>query len=214
MDGVLLDTERLTKIVWMEAAAQEQCRMTEEVYHSLIGHDDAGTRLRLRELGWTDELIERVERRAWARDLAVVEPGGLPCKAGMFVLLDFLAARGVATAVATSTATDIATRRLRSVGALGRFQAIVGGDQVTNGKPAPDIYLRAAEQLQCAPKRCIAIEDSGPGIRAATAAGMTAIWVPDLCVVDETTRGLVYSVAPSLHSAIAIIESLMSSVVS
>jgi beta-phosphoglucomutase-like phosphatase (HAD superfamily) len=85
----------------------------------------------------------------------------------------------------------------------------VGGDQVSHGKPAPDIYLRAAERLQRAPITCVALEDSGPGIRAAAAAGMKVIWVPDLCGVDRATQELAFAAAQSLSEAITLIDRLV-----
>jgi beta-phosphoglucomutase-like phosphatase (HAD superfamily) len=64
---------------------------------------------------------------------------------------------------------------LRSLDLSGRFDAVVGGDMVARSKPAPDIYLLAAERLQVAPARCIAVEDSPAGVQAARDAGMTVI---------------------------------------
>jgi beta-phosphoglucomutase-like phosphatase (HAD superfamily) len=74
----------------------------------------------------------------------------------------------------------VAWRRIRQAGLDGCFHTLVGGDRVTHGKPDPEIYRIAAAEISVAPARCLAIEDSGPGIAAALAAGMTAICLVDL----------------------------------
>lgn len=209
MDGVLLDTERVGMTAWMDAAREQGCDLTPEVFGGLIGLDGVGTRHHLRQHGWDDEASERLGRVAWAKYLRALKRDGVPLKPGVFELLDFLDARSIVRAVATSTQTDVAEQKLEQVGVRSRFHAIVGGDQVTNGKPAPDIFLRAAERLNCDPLACVALEDSGPGIRAAAAAGMRVIWVPDLCMVNPATQELAFESAPSLSDAAAIIERLL-----
>jgi beta-phosphoglucomutase-like phosphatase (HAD superfamily) len=112
-------------------------------------------------------------------------------------------------AVATSTRTGLAERKLARVGVLDRFDAVVGGDQVRNGKPAPDIYLRAAERLERGPDECIVLEDSRNGVRAASAAGMTVILVPDLCPIDQETEQLAFRTARSLLDVVGALEGLL-----
>jgi HAD superfamily hydrolase (TIGR01509 family) len=208
MDGVLLDTERVGMRAWMDAALEHGSDLTPEVYAGLIGLDRAGVDDYLARHGWDSPAIRRLERTAWAKYLEALARDGVPVKSGMFEVLDFLDARSIPCAVATSTQTAIAEHKLEQVGVRGRFQTIVGGDQVSMGKPAPDIYLLAAERLRCLPAACAALEDSGPGIRAAAAAGMKVIWVPDLCEVDLKTQELAYAAAQSLSDAIQLIERL------
>jgi HAD superfamily hydrolase (TIGR01509 family) len=209
MDGVLLDTERVGMTAWMDAAREQGCDVTPEVFTGLIGLDGAGTRHHLRHHGWEHEAIDRLQRVAWAKYVRALERDGVSHKSGMFELLDFLDQKAIPRAVATSTQTDLAERKLQRIGVLNRFHAIVGGDQVSRGKPAPDIYLRAAERLQCAPMTCVALEDSGPGIHSAAAAGMKVIWVPDLCKVDRATQELAFAAAQSLSDAVTLIDGLL-----
>jgi HAD superfamily hydrolase (TIGR01509 family) len=208
MDGLLLDTERLAMVSWMHAASLQDGELTQEVYKGMIGLDGVGTRAHLGRHGWQDAGIAKLEAAAWAHYLAALERDGVPHKAGIFDLLDFLDERKIPRAVATSTQTPIAQHKLDRVGVGDRFDVIVGGDQVARGKPAPDIYLRAAELLGCAPAECVALEDSGYGIRAAAAAGMKVIWIPDLCEVDSATQQLVFAVAPSLSETQRVIDQL------
>jgi HAD superfamily hydrolase (TIGR01509 family) len=118
---------------------------------------------------------------AWAADYdAIVAAEGISLKPGLDDILDLLEEHGIATAVATSTRRERARAKLDHVGLLHRFAALVGGDEVTRGKPAPDIFIAAAKRLGVAPRDCIVLEDSEPGIIAAVAAGMTPVMVPDL----------------------------------
>ncbi len=102
-------------------------------------------------------------------------------------------------AVATSSARAEAAI---SLGALAsRFGAVITGDQVANGKPAPDIYLAAARGLAVPPEACLALEDSDHGARSALAAGMAVVVVPDLVEPSDEVRARALLVAPSLMAA-------------
>ena len=105
---------------------------------------------------------------------------GIALKPGLLDLLDWLEARRIPKAVATSTRRDRAQAKLARTALLPRFVALVGGDEVARGKPEPDIFLAAAARLGEAAQHCLVLEDSEPGVRAALAAGMTPIMVPDL----------------------------------
>jgi HAD superfamily hydrolase (TIGR01509 family) len=81
-------------------------------------------------------------------------------------------------AVASSSPRELIERVVELAGLDGAFEAVVSSGEVARGKPAPDVYLRACELLGSAPARTAAIEDSGPGVRSATAAGMPAVLIP------------------------------------
>jgi beta-phosphoglucomutase-like phosphatase (HAD superfamily) len=86
---------------------------------------------------------------------------------------------------------------------------IVGGDQVSRGKPDPDIFLMAASRLHRRPEDCAVLEDSAPGIRGAVAAGMRAILVPDGREPSEEARLEAYAVVESLSAARLVIERMI-----
>jgi beta-phosphoglucomutase-like phosphatase (HAD superfamily) len=92
---------------------------------------------------------------------------------------------------------------------LQRFKAVVTRDDVEHPKPAPDIYLEAARRLGVAPERCVALEDSHNGLRAAHAAGTMAIMVPDILQPSEEARGKSVAVARDLHEALALLRPAM-----
>ena len=97
---------------------------------------------------------------------------------GIRTLVDALADAGVPTAIASSSPARWVVAAVERAGLLGRFRTIVTADDVTRRKPAPDVYLEAARRLGVEPAQSIAIEDSGPGIASARAAGMKAIAIP------------------------------------
>ena len=106
--------------------------------------------------------------------------GRLPMKKGVAELLGFLKKNGKKIALASSTRRQTVENQLREAEIYDYFDGIVCGDMVTKSKPNPDIYLKACELMKVDPKECYAVEDSYNGIRAAHAAGMKAIMVPDL----------------------------------
>ena len=124
-------------------------------------------------------------------------------------MIDRLDEIGVPYAIATSTPHERAQASLRLAGLDNRFEHVIGGDQVKNGKPAPDIYLEAANVIAVSPRQCIAIEDSAVGVRASSTAQMYTIMVPDLKAPDAKTRRLVTEVLPSMDEAMAAVLTLI-----
>ncbi len=116
---------------------------------------------------------------------------GLPLKPGVVELLGDLAARKIPLGVATSTRNPAASRRLEQAGLLQYFTVLITGDQITHGKPAPDIYLEAVRQLPIDPARSFALEDSH--------AGLNVIMVPDLLAPTPEIAQLTHTIAQSLH---------------
>ena len=94
-------------------------------------------------------------------------------------------------------------------GIVDRFQVLVTRDLVQAGKPAPDIFLKAADLLGLAPGDCLVFEDSPTGVRAARAAGMRVVLVPDLIEPTLEVRAQCQAVYPSLNEAAAALESLL-----
>lgn len=180
MDGLMLDTERLAPMAWGDAKDAVGVDFDMSLLDSMIGRNYQDCRAiivaRHGAAFPTDELLH-----AWhvAYD-AIVERDGIAIKHGLLGLLDWLEAERIPKAVATSTRRSRALPKLEHAGIAARFAAIVGGDEIARGKPAPDIFLLAAERLGMAPPSCLVLEDSEPGVRAALAAGMTPIMVPDL----------------------------------
>ena len=179
MDGLMLDTERLAPQAWHDAKEALGVDFDMSLLDAMVGRNYQDCRALILERHGasfpTDRLMD-----AWhvAYD-AIVARDGIAIKHGLFDLLDWLEQAHIPKAVATSTRRSRAMAKLQSAGLASRFAALVGGDEIARGKPAPDIFLRAAEHLGAQPASCVVLEDSAPGIRAALAAGMTPIMVPD-----------------------------------
>jgi len=108
-------------------------------------------------------------------------------------------ARGHAVAIASSSHPDVIEATVGALGLQGDLGAIVSSDHVPAGKPAPDVYLRAAERLGVAPGRCLVVEDSLNGVRAGKAAGMTVALIPNPSVpAAARADGEADHVVPSL----------------
>jgi beta-phosphoglucomutase-like phosphatase (HAD superfamily) len=206
MDGVILDTEPINIRAWMAAAADVGYALTEEHCHDMIGLGmrESMDYLKAHVSGQGD--LDQLVATANANYSALSERDGASCKIGFWELLEFLERERIPKAIATSTLTEPAREKLRRSGVLAHFDIVVGGDQVSRGKPAPDIYLLAAERLEQSPSRCVVLEDSGPGLRAAVAAGMKPIFIPDLCRVDMETQRLAFAKAGSLRDTIPLLQ--------
>ena len=107
----------------------------------------------------------------------LLEERGLNVFDGVLDLLNELERDGITAAVATSGSTEKVRASFRLTGLDGRFKIIVNGDDIEHGKPAPDIYLKAARLCGCGPSECVAVEDTPPGLKSARAAGMHVVGV-------------------------------------
>jgi HAD superfamily hydrolase (TIGR01509 family) len=174
-DGTLVDSEPLARRAWERALAPHGYALTDADAEASVG------------LPYARVPAYFAERA----DLPAAEPFWREFTSELFALIDSelavfddavdaareLRERGVPVGVASSSPRERLHRTLRRAGLLDAFDVIVAGDEVTNGKPAPDMFLLAAERLGVPPEQCIVIEDSAPGVQAGLAAGMHTIGV-------------------------------------
>ena len=132
--------------------------------------------------------------------------GGLPLKKGAREILAYLKENNIKVALATSTIREKALPEIRNAGLESFFDQFICGDMIENGKPEPDIYLKACEALHVNPANACAVEDSFNGIRSASRAGMHPVMVPDLLQPDDEIRELAECVLPSLLDVIMYID--------
>lgn len=199
MDGLMLDTERIYHHTWRIAGAELGYPFSDELLHGTTGRTFSDCYRLLRQTlgeGFPLTEFQQLWPRHWRR---YVEQHGILQKPGLAELLDLLEEYAIPKAVATSTTYDEALFTLRAGGIADRFRVIVTGDQIKQGKPAPDIFLEAARRLQVTPQRCLALEDSEAGVLAATAAGMVTIMVPDTQQPSAAVAARARHVFPSLH---------------
>jgi len=206
MDGLMLDSERAITACLAQAAREQGHEVQPAFWLSMVGRSDAFCRQLLGDRIGVDATEALLARCHALYDDVVAQ--GIPHRPGIVALLDWLVARGIPRAVATSTKRPLALRKLEAAGLLPRFDAVCTSSDVAHPKPAPDIYLLAARTLGVAPARCLVLEDSPTGVRAALAAGMTPIQVPDLVEPDEDVRALGHRIVASLDDAQRLLDAL------
>lgn len=196
MDGLLVDSERMERRVWRLAAIEHGIEMTDERFASFVGHpSDEGERMLRRYYG--DDFDVAGFRAACHRGIReIMETEGIGLRPGAREWLAFVAELGIPLAVATSSGPRLMKERLGDL--QSTFGAVVTRADVARGKPFPDLYLEAASRLGVSPARCLALEDSPTGARAALAAGMEVIVVPDLVPLPGELRAEIAGTFDSL----------------
>ena len=205
MDGTLHDTEGLYQVALQQAVQAVGFAVTDAFCHSLIGIPAVECNAMLREHLGPDFPFANYHRR-YREHLDSAFATAVPLKTGASELLAALARHGLKTAVATSASRHSAETQLARSGLRAHLPVVVTRDDVARGKPYPDLFLRAATLLDVAPEHCLAVEDSLNGIRAAHAAGMMPVMVPDLLVPTPEIRAICVRIALDLHEVQALIS--------
>lgn len=183
MDGLLFDTEKIFQQTWNEIAQERKVHLPEDFVMAISGTNGCymcsviekyykvsdGRKIR-------DACMERVQKKLEVN---------VPKKPGVNEILQYFKENKVHLAVASSSSKKQIEGNLKRAGIKSYFEAIVSGTEVENGKPAPDIFLLAAEKIGCRPEECYVFEDSLNGIRAGHAAGCKAVMIPDLIAPTE-----------------------------
>ncbi|SDG25421.1 HAD family hydrolase [Pelagibacterium luteolum] len=200
MDGTLLDTEAAFRTIVFEVCTEMGFEMTSDVHGRIVGSSHEATAQLLVETFGDNFDYENFDAKCRAT-MHVMLADNVPVKAGAVELLGALKALDIPLAVATSSRANHAMSHLDRAGVLPFFDTIVTRDDVVHPKPHPEPYLMAAERLGVAPEHCVAFEDSFSGVRAAHAAGMRTVMVPDLVTPSDDVAALCVAVLESLAHA-------------
>ena len=208
MDGLMVDSEPLSRIAWEQVLSAHGHILNDDIYTSIIGYridESAAILIDAYDLPLSVNNLARQK----ATVLTKIRANGVPVMPGLYEVHARIMQFGLPWAVATSSPRPHAEEILEQLGLGDSCQAIAGGDEVPQGKPAPDIYLLAAERLDVPASHCLAIEDSAPGCQAALSAGMMVVAVPnrdtkttDFSAVDYVFPSL-YDVSENLDSLLA-----------
>jgi beta-phosphoglucomutase-like phosphatase (HAD superfamily) len=203
MDGLLIDSERAISQAWIEGARALGFALEMHDFVQVIGRAAPESDAILIDLLGGEQAFR--DTAAHARTLLAHEGGApvFPLKSGVLPLLEALHAAGIPCGVASSSRVEEIRHRLGHVDVLKYFRCVTGGDEVTHGKPDPSLYLLAAARLGVAPEECIAFEDSENGARAAQAAGVRVVIVPDLKQPSPEVAARAHGVIGSLAEAVA-----------
>lgn len=208
MDGVLVDTERLTRSCYQEAANSMGLAASDAVYLSVLGKSAPDTR-RIFASHYGQANAEALAAQIGALAKARIRASGAPVKPGAEALLAFLQEKGVRLALASSSTQEEIALTLGATGLLERFETVVSGDMVLHSKPDPEIYRRAFAALGAPKAGGYAVEDSPAGVRSAAGAGLKTLFVPDLQEPNAEIRALAFRVCDNLAHAQAYFASIL-----
>ena len=186
MDGVIFDTEREYLKEWEVIFKKYGYKMKKEIYISVMGRGRKKVKEIFKEKFGEDLPIDKmyIEKDKMLKE--AVENNKVPLKEGALELLEFLKENGYKIALATSAKRERVKIQVRHAKIENIFDAIVCSEDITNSKPDPEIFLKAAEKVCVNPENCIVIEDSEAGIKAAFNAKMMGFHVEDLKKADES----------------------------
>lgn len=193
LDGTLTDTEKFYQKAWPEALEHFGYKVW------------PGIALELRSLGrpfaqaqfkeWFGEDFDYEKVRSYRKELikALLAENGIPLKPGCKEILIWLREHGITAAIATANGLNRTMGYLEQIGIADLFDKVICADMVKQGKPAPDIYAYACEELGLKPSETFAVEDSPNGVKSAYGAGCNVIMIPDMTEPDEELSKLLYA---------------------
>lgn len=185
MDGVIIDTEKYLTKYWCMAAREYGYPMELQHAFSIRSLQGKYASCKLKDIFGNEFDYEKVRNRRKELMNDHIMKNGIEGKPYVREALEILKGKGYVLAIATSTDYERTKQYLSDIGVFSYFDTIVCANMVTNGKPDPDIYLYACEQLGLPPQECIAVEDSPNGVKSAVAAGVNVVMIPDLTEATE-----------------------------
>ena len=179
MDGLMFDTETLAMHTWIKAGKSYGIDISESIVTESIGLDIHGAEKVFKKYLGDDFPYHDIRSLRLKYTHDYINKNGVPTKTGLYELIEFLDEKNIAKAVATSTERERTEYLLSSASVKEKFDVIICGDNVSNGKPDPDIFLSAARKLNCKTDECVVLEDSHNGIISASKANMIPLLVSD-----------------------------------
>ncbi|MCM1158018.1 MAG: HAD family phosphatase [Bacteroidales bacterium] len=207
MDGVIFDSEKLYRKHWMITG--REYGIADEVMERLCNRIAGATKehnekLMKSHFGEAFD-YDTFRTKTMMRMDKDISEHGIELKPGVMELFGYLTENGYKIGLATSTIRERAERNLKNAGILEFFDGIVYGGTVPHGKPAPDIYIKACEQLGVAADKAMGIEDSLNGVKASAAAGLYTVMVIDL--IQPT--GEIKPLAKQIYHSLAEVAELL-----
>ncbi len=204
MDGLLLDTERIYQEGWNECAKNYVDQVNIEVGRACAG--SSGEQIQ--------KVIQKyypgIDGKALNKDVIQYYQehvlDDLQLKKGVVEILKYFKSKGIKMAVASSSLESIICSNLEKVGILSYFDSIVSAQHVKRSKPNPDIFLKAAENLNLQVEVCYVFEDAINGVKAGLNAGCKTIMIPDTQVPIDEFYQRCYGIFPSLIEAMEFVQ--------
>ncbi len=200
MDGLLFDTEVIYQQTWNEIAKEKGIHLPKEFVKAISG-TNGSTMCHVIETYYGVSNGSKIQVDCMARMKKKLDMY-VPKKSGVDEILQFFKENNVHLAVASSSGKSQIENNLKIAGIRTYFEKIISGTEVETGKPEPDIFLLAAEKIDCKPEECYVFEDSLNGIQAGYRAGCKAIMIPDLIIPTEQMKNLSYGIYDTLTRAL------------
>lgn len=208
MDGTLLDSEKIGLKAWQYVIDKYSLPFDLSLPYRSIGLNYNSMKdLFLGELG-KDFPFETYWKHTKQRFNEIEAESGIPVKQGFDKLCDYLKANNIGMYVATSTYHDSAAKELEHSGILGYFDGIIGGDEITKGKPDPEIFIKSAEKTGFEKSECLIVEDSSNGLKAGIASGIRTVFIKDIVDVPTEITDKAFAKCDDLSGVIDIITEI------
>ncbi len=208
MDGLVLDTEKTYAIAWQQAAREMGESFSDEFCNTMSGLQAADVEKRLLAACAADFDMNRFFQLSSVYWREYVNKQGIPVKKGFHRLLELLKSLQIPYCLATNSGEKNARECLHMAGLANTFSIIISSDQVKQGKPAPDIFLSAAAELDRPVSKCLVLEDSPTGIQAARNAQAPAIYIPSVLPYDKVAAEQADLLINDLDELVQIFQSL------
>lgn len=205
MDGLMFDTENLTYQLQKQILKNYGFDFSLEDYKLTVGKRLADLIPLFHRFFGDDFDLDAFRQKCREAYIKYTDENGVPVKPGLTELLEKLKSEKTKIALATSTTSKSAERTLKIAGVLDYFDEFVCAEDVKNGKPDPEPFIKAARKLSLNPSVCLALEDSFNGIKSAHSAGMITVMIPDLIEPTEEIRSLCDYIFKDLNEVITII---------
>mgnify|MGYP000662424347 FL=1 len=208
MDGLMIDSERVTFECYQERLKDMNLTMDEEFYKTLLGKPIKGIYQRFYDVYGNDFPIENVIRDVHQLMAERFETEGVPVKKGLVELLHYLKDNNYKTIVATSSNRDRVDKILAQAKITEFFDDSICGDEVTKGKPNPEVFLKSCQKLGVNVDEAIVLEDSEAGIQASYDANIKVICIPDMKYPEKQYEEKTFKILKDLTEVTAYLKSL------
>lgn len=208
MDGLMIDSERVTFECYQEILKGMNLTMSEDFYKTLLGKPIKGIYQRFYDVYGNDFPIENVIKDVHALMAKRFETEGVPIKTGLKSLLEYLKEKNYKTIVATSSNRDRVDTILAQAEITEYFDDSICGDEVTKGKPNPEVFLKSCQKLGVSTDEAIVLEDSEAGIQASYDAGIKVICIPDMKYPEKQYEEKTFKILKDLNEVTDYLKSL------
>ena len=208
MDGLMIDSERVTFECYQERLKDMNLTMDEEFYKTLLGKPIKGIYQRFYDVYGNDFPIENVIQDVHQLMAERFETEGVPVKKGLVELLHYLKDNNYKTIVATSSNRDRVDKILAQAIITEFFDDSICGDEVTKGKPNPEVFLKSCQKLGVNVDEAIVLEDSEAGIQASYDANIKVICIPDMKYPEKQYEEKTFKILKDLTEVTAYLKSL------